>query len=332
MTRCSVEMLEDETAVVFPGQGVQRNGMGHDFYQGFALARHAFEEASEAAKLDLAALCFNDDARLGLTEFAQPAIVATEIAMFRVLEQEFGLRASAFGGHSLGEYAALVAAGALPLGRTVSVVRERGRLMQEAVEVGRGRMVAVVARALDLATIAQTIDDLQVDIANDNSEEQVVLSGITKDTHTAEQRLARVIDKVRTVELEVSAPFHSSLMKVIEPDFATVLNEQIRDHLDASRAARVTSNVSGEFHRPDADSVLELLLRQVSNTVHWRSNMTALAKRSSRIFEVGPGRPLRRFFKTQGVSVKAINSLRAADSVRSAGTPASEHPTKGGQR
>jgi len=284
--------------------------MGHDFCQRFAHSRLVFEEASEALGLDVAALCFDEDVRLSLTEFAQPAILTTEIAMLRGLAEAFGLEARRFGGHSLGEYTALVAAGVLPLADAVRIVRERGRLMQEAVPVGRGRMLAVIGRELDVAAVERAITGLAVTIANDNSPEQVVLSGLAADVGTAESRLASH-EALRLVPLEVSAPFHSPLMAGIEPVFAAVLDASAQGW-DAARAPAVTSNLTGGFHDADPAALRARLVRQISGTVRWRSNMAALADAATRIVEIGPGRPLRGFFKAVGVTIESITDLRSA--------------------
>jgi [acyl-carrier-protein] S-malonyltransferase/trans-AT polyketide synthase/acyltransferase/oxidoreductase domain-containing protein len=284
--------------------------MGQDFCQRFASSRAVFEEASEALGTDLGALCFDEDARLSLTEYAQPAILTTEIAMLRALGEAFGLEARRFGGHSLGEYTALVAAGAMPLAAAVRIVRERGRLMQEAVPVGRGRMLAVIGRELDLAAVERAIDGLAVTIANDNSPEQIVLSGLAEDVAVAESRLADGEGR-RLVALDVSAPFHSPHMAGIEPAFAAVL-EAASGGWDASRAPAVTSNLTGGFHDADPAALCGRLVRQISGTVRWRSNMAALADGSIRIVEVGPGRPLRGFFKAVGVTIESITDVRSA--------------------
>src|SRR5262245_8174854 len=183
-------MATPSTTIVFPGQGSQRPGMGRDFDERFAASRRAFDEASEVLAFDLRELCFEPDNRLALTEYAQPAILATEVAMLRGLAEAFGLSAERFGGHSLGEYTALVVAGVMPLGDAVRLVRHGGRLMQEAVPVGRGRMAAIIGSNIDPARIARAIGGLSVAVANDNSPEQVVLSGLTGDVQTAERRLA----------------------------------------------------------------------------------------------------------------------------------------------
>jgi [acyl-carrier-protein] S-malonyltransferase/trans-AT polyketide synthase/acyltransferase/oxidoreductase domain-containing protein len=309
-------MATPSTTIVFPGQGTQRAGMGRDFYDWSADARATYDEASHALGLDLCALCFGDDERLGLTEFAQPAILATEVAMHRAVAAELGLEASCFGGHSLGEYTALVVAGAMPLGDAVRLVHERGRLMQQAVAVGEGGMTAVIGETLDRDAIAAAIDGLQVGIANDNSGTQIVLSGLTSDLSIAQTRIATTLgeDRVRFVDLEVSAPFHSPLMAAIEPAFEDLLG-RTRAKLDASRATTVTSNFTGAFHEADDDALIERLVRQISGTVRWRSNMEALAARCARVIEIGPGRPLRAFFKTLGVEVQTITDVRSATRV-----------------
>lgn len=312
-------MAMPSTTIVFPGQGSQRSGMGRDFHEWSAAARATYAEASEALDLDLRSLCFGDDERLGLTEFAQPAILATEVAMQRALAAELGLDAACFGGHSLGEYSALVAAGALPLADAVRLVRERGRLMQQAVPVGRGGMTAVIGEGLERDALDGALDGLEVSVANDNASTQIVLSGLASDLPAAQQRIVAALGEgaVRFVDLEVSAPFHCPLMAGIEPAFEGLLADA-GTRLDAARAAAVTSNFSGGFHEPEAASVMQRLVRQISGTVRWRDNMQALAARSRRILEVGPGRPLRAFFKTLGVEVQAITDVRSATRVATA--------------
>ena len=307
-----MERRESSTAVVFPGQGSQRDGMGRDFHDAFATARDVFDEASEAVQLDLRGLCFGADPRLARTEYAQPAIVTTEIAMFRVLQAEFGLVGRCFGGHSLGEYAALVAAGALPLAATVRAVRERGRLMQEAVSVGEGKMIALIGAGLDLSRIGQTARAHQVTVANENSPEQIVLSGLSARVWAAAQEILSGQVGLRTVELDVSAPFHSPFMRAIEPAFGRVLGGELADALVAPLAAVVTANVTGGFHRPERESVLELLLHQVSHPVRWVQNMRALVGCAERVVEIGAQRPLRGFFRAIGVETVSISSVRAA--------------------
>jgi [acyl-carrier-protein] S-malonyltransferase/trans-AT polyketide synthase/acyltransferase/oxidoreductase domain-containing protein len=288
--------------------------MARDFHERFDAARRVFAEASEASGVDLAAVSFEPDERLALTEFAQPAILTSEIAMYRSIATELGWEAGYFGGHSLGEYTALVASGALPLANAVGIVRERGKLMQGAVPVGRGSMAAVCGADLDLVEVETRCAGLEVVVANDNSREQVVLSGTATDLARAEQRITASDFKGRIVPLDVSAPFHSPLLRAIEEPFGAVLERETNE-LKPELAARVTSNYTGAMHEPDAVLVRERLTRQISGRVRWRDNMACLAVAAETIVEIGPGRPLRGFFKTMAIDVPGVTSVRAAERV-----------------
>ena len=282
--------------------------MGKDFHERFAAAREVYAEASAAAGLDLEALCFGEDERLGLTEFTQPAILTAEIAMLRALEAEFGVAGELFAGHSLGEYTALVAAGVLPLADAVRLVRKRGALMQQAVPAGEGAMIAVIGEGLEIESFRERLAGLEVDAANHNSPSQIVASGRAADVAEAATRLET--DGRRCVALDVSAPFHSRMMKGIEPAFAAELASV---KLDASRAERVASNFSGGFHEASEVAIRDRLVRQISGTVRWVDDMKALAPRAASIVEIGPGRPLSGFFKELGVATTAIRTLRDAE-------------------
>jgi [acyl-carrier-protein] S-malonyltransferase/trans-AT polyketide synthase/acyltransferase/oxidoreductase domain-containing protein len=301
-------------AFVFPGQGSQRAGMARDFCDSFAASRAVFDEASEALGLDVAALCFNDDPRLDLTEFTQPAILTAEIAMLRAIEQEFGLSASVFGGHSLGEFTALCAAGAIPFPVAVRLVRRRGALMQAAVPPGEGAMVAVCGAGVAALAIAEAVDTDGIDVANENSPDQVVLSGpaAAMDRACARAReMANGID-LELVSLTVSAPFHSRRMRAIEADFRREL-DQAAPRFAPERASAVTSNFRGGFHTGEREDLLGALEHQIGGTVRWVANMKALMAAADRIIEVGPGRPLRGFFKSLGVEITSIVSCKTAE-------------------
>lgn len=300
-----------EIAVVFPGQGSQRAGMARDFHDQFPVARAVFAEASEALSLDLAALCFEEDPRLDLTEFTQPAIVTAEVAMLRALAGEYGLSPSHFGGHSLGEYTALCAAGALPLADAVRLVKKRGALMQQAVPVGQGAMSAVVASGVADAGLGALIADLGVDVANLNSLDQVVISGPAAGVEAAEKRIAEQVASVEVIRLNVSAPFHSRLMRGIEAEFRGEL-EAASPRFDASRAIAVTSNLRGGFHTGQVGDLIDALTGQISGTVDWVANMRALSAAAPRIVELGPNRPLKRFFSTLGVEIVSIMNVKQA--------------------
>jgi [acyl-carrier-protein] S-malonyltransferase len=302
---------------VFPGQGSQRQGMGKDFYDQISVCRQSYEEASDAVGLDIASICFNEDDRLNLTEYTQPCIVTTEVAMIRGLAERYGFQAGYFGGHSLGEFTALVAAGVIPFADAVQIVRMRGKLMQDAVPVGVGSMAAVISEDIDVAALKKMIEDLPVDIANINSANQVVISGDAAALPEVENRCKDLFAAPKTfrfVKLNVSAPFHSRFMKKIEQPFAETL-KSFSKSFDISTASRVTSNYAGFFHASSIDTVINNLVSQLSNSVLWRENMQVLAQRASRIYEIGPGRPLRDFFRTIDVTCDSITGLTAAEKI-----------------
>lgn len=310
-------MNQESAAVVFPGQGTQRNGMGKDFFETLAESRRTFEEASEALGWDVADLCFGDSDRLHLTEFAQPCILATEIAMFRGIRALYGFSPGYFGGHSLGEYTALVAADALPFSDALKTVHIRGRLMQQANPKGTGSMAAVIGQNLDAHLIRNSIQDLSIDVANINSAEQVVISGRSDAMEAAENRLRAAFGNdpgFRFVPLNVSAPFHSRFMACIRDAFRDALH-QIAERLNPEKARRVTSNVTGGFHGGRKDGLIEALTAQISQSVRWRENMQALTERAAVIYEIGPNRPLRNFFAGMGVTCRSVTSLSAANRV-----------------
>lgn len=305
--------------IVFPGQGSQRTGMAQDFFEASPVARDVFAEASTALNMDVARLCFEEDDRLNLTEFTQPAILTAEIAMWRTLESEFGLKGAAFGGHSLGEYTALVAAEVIPLAQAVHIVQERGRRMQEAVPAGVGTMAAIMQADLSVSRLEACLSGLQVDIANHNAHNQVVISGeataVEMATERYRDRPEGMSAKVRM--LSVSAPFHSRMMAPIEPGFASLLFDASQEwSVEPSRC--VTSNTSGRFHDGTREGLVDRLTRQISGTVRWVDNMVALCSLGpDRIIEVGPGRPLRGFFRGLGdglgnATLDAITNLSSA--------------------
>ena len=302
-------------AVVFPGQGSQRPGMGKDFYEQIPVCRQTFEEAADALGWDVSAMCFGEDERLNLTEYTQPCIVTTEICMLRGLAERYGFAPDYFGGHSLGEFTALVAAGVMSLTETLKIVQTRGKLMQEAVPIGVGGMAAIISEDIDIEMLTKIMDGLAAGVANINSANQVVISGELPAIDETEKRLTQNFPPEKTfrfIRLNVSAPFHSRLMKSIENRFADTL-EKFSNNLNAQNASKVTSNFTGGFHANDGSEVKKNLINQISNTVNWRKNMQALASKAEEIYEVGPGRPLREFFKTIGVTCQSITGLAAAE-------------------
>ncbi len=306
--------MKRTTAVVFPGQGSQRPGMAADFRRDFAAARESFVEASGALGFDVAELC-QDERRLSMTEFQQPAILVAEIAMYRTLAAEFGIRPDIFGGHSLGEYAALVAAGVLELSQAAPLVRERGRLMQEAAPAD-GAMAALIARPgnpLDEEAVTAAIEDLEVDIANINAPDQIVLSGLAEELDRAVAVLRNSGMRPRVKRLRVSAPFHSRFMRSAAAALTALLDEG-SGAWNCEHATKVTSNTSGGFHSGERAALVDALGRQLSSTVRWADNMAAIAgqDRAARVIEVGPGRPLGGFFKAVGQTVVSVKDTATA--------------------
>jgi [acyl-carrier-protein] S-malonyltransferase/trans-AT polyketide synthase/acyltransferase/oxidoreductase domain-containing protein len=301
-------------AAVFPGQGTQRVGMGKDFYDNIPASREVFEEASDALGWDMAKMCFEGDDRIDLTEYAQPCILATEIAMLRGLRERYGFAPDFFGGHSLGEYSALTAAGALPFTDALKIVHNRGKLMQVASPEGVGGMAAVIADTIDVEKIKESIADFPMDVANINSVDQVVISGQKAFMEVAEKNILGLFEKdesARFVPLNVSAPFHSRFMSDIKDAFKDILYD-VKNRIRPEKAATVTSNFSGKFHEEDCDKVIDNLVSQLSGTVQWRDNMKILSDKVTGIYEIGPNKPLRKFFSTIGVKCKSIVTLSNA--------------------
>jgi len=277
-------------ALLFPGQGAQAAGMGKALAQQFPVAAQVFAEADAALGFGLSQLCFEGpDDDLKLTTNAQPAIVATSIAILRVLEQGTGVRPAYVAGHSLGEYSALVAAGVLTLSDAVRVVRERGRLMQEAVPVGVGAMAALFNLSPeDVASVcAEAAQGEVVSPANLNGGGQIVIAGHASAVRRAVAG-AKARGAKRAVELAVSAPFHCALMQPAADGLAKVLESvTVR-----SPKARVITNVTADTN-VDPQRVKELLVQQVTAPVRWEESMRKLHDLGcTATVEVGPGKVL----------------------------------------
>lgn len=303
-------------AVVFPGQGAQKLGMGRDFCERYAESRAVFEQASAAAGYDLRTLCFEDATRLALTEFQQPAILAVEIAMLEALRAHHGWQPRLFGGHSLGEYTALVAAGVIELADAIRLVTLRGRLMQEAVPAGTGAMTAIVRADLDVDWLRAIAAPFGVDIGNHNALDQAALSGLAGDVAAAVEAIkaAPQQGRARAIPLRVSAPFHSRHMKVVEAPLGAALRAV--PVIVNERAVRVLSNTTGDFHTGSRLDLERRLVQQVSSTVRWVDDMRALVDRDCSVVEVGPGRPLRGFFASIGIEIHSVTSVATIEGAR----------------
>ena len=297
------------TAFVFPGQGSQSPGMGKELAENYAAARQVFEEADEALGFAISRLCFDGPAEdLQLTENTQPAILTVSVAAYRAM-REAGIGPPAFvAGHSLGEYSALVAAGALSLPDAVRTVRARGRYMQEAVPVGTGAMAAVIGGELgDIERICTAARNDQVcSIANFNSPNQAVIAGNTEAVDRAVELLSGVAKRV--IKLKVSAPFHCALMKPAQDKLALDL-ESLKF---SEPETPVVTNVDARATTA-SDELRDALVRQVSAPVRWVESMQLLIDHGAGTFiEVGPGKVLSGLMRQISRDVKMLNVEDAA--------------------
>jgi [acyl-carrier-protein] S-malonyltransferase len=277
------------TAFVFPGQGSQYVGMGKELCDNFSIARQVFEEADDTLRFSISGLCFfGPEERLKLTENTQPAILTTSIAALKVLQSEKGVTPDFAAGHSLGEYSALVAAGAFTFADAVRIVRLRGKFMQEAVPVGEGAMAAILG--MERERIEKLCEESSagevLSPANFNCPGQIVIAG-----HSA--AVQRVVERVKqegkkAVLLPVSAPFHSPLMKPAGDRLERELQEiSVKD-----LSVPVVTNVEAEPNR-SRERVKELLVAQVSSPVRWEESMRRMIDEGiEQVLEIGPGKVL----------------------------------------
>lgn len=296
-----------KTAVIFPGQGAQYVGMAKDFYDSFEDSKKVFDEADDVLDIELKKICFEENDDINKTEYTQPAMVAAEVAIYEHLKNA-GLKADVFAGLSLGEYSALVAAGAMTLADGIKTVRRRGILMQNEVPLGVGGMAAVIA--MDADKIAEICENTpgKVQIANYNCPGQIVISGEAEAVKAASAALAEAGAK-RVIPLNVSGPFHSQML--------VPAGEKLYDFLQgvdvAEGFAPYYCNADAE-EITDAAKVKELLKRQVYSSVRWQQTIeNMIADGVDTFIEVGPGKTLTGFMKKINREVKSINIATVDD-------------------
>ncbi len=297
-------------AFVFPGQGAQTIGMGKALAEAYPAARAVFDEVDEALGEKLSTLIWDGEQdALTLTQNAQPALMATSLAAMRALEAEgIGLDGVAFvAGHSLGEYSALAAAGAISIGDTARLLRVRGRAMQEAVPVGVGAMAALLGLGFAQASAAaeQAAQGQVCQAANDNDPSQVVVSGHREAVERACE-IAKTMGAKRALMLPVSAPFHCGLM---EPA-ARVMAEALEGvAITAPKVPLVANVVAREVSDPV--QIRDLLVRQVTGAVRWRESVIFMAEQGvNEFWEIGAGKALSGMIKrcVEGAATRAVGT------------------------
>ncbi len=279
-----------KTAFIFPGQGAQAAGMGKDFYEAYPKAAEIYDMASDLLKLDMKALCFEENDKLDLTEYTQAALVTTCLAMEKVLE-EAGVKPDITAGLSLGEYCAIHAAGGMSAADAIRTVRERGILMQDTVPAGEGGMAAVLG--MEAAAIEEGLRGIEgVWIANYNCPGQIVITGrkaaVEKASQVLKEKGAR-----RVLPLNVSGPFHSPMLEPAGEKLLETLNQVEFTPLQIPYVTNVTAE-------PVTDIRLtkELLKQQVSSSVRWQQSMEyMLANGVDTFVEIGPGKTLTGFLR-----------------------------------
>jgi len=294
-------------AILFPGQGSQYVGMGSDFYHKFDLVKKIFKNVDNSLGFSLSKLILNGPSEdLKLTENTQPAIMTIGVSIFHVLNKEFGFNlnsAKFFAGHSLGEYTALVCSDALTIENAAYLLQARGKFMQEAVPSGEGSMLAVLGMRLDEVEkeISMLSKENICEIANDNSNSQVVVSGKRKNIELFSASLKK--KKKKAIILPVSAPFHSSLMKTA----AEKMKDKINNTEFAIPKPNIISNVTAKAEN-DINKIKPLLVDQITSRVRWRESIEYMIKQGvTNFLEIGPGKVLSSLVKKIDTNSKISN-------------------------
>jgi len=297
-------------SVIFPGQGSQMVGMGKEFYDKFALVKNLFKEADDILNFSMSKLILEGPKEeLDLTINTQPAIFLISYSIYNVIKKEFNIdlsKAKYFAGHSLGEYSALSCAGYLNFSDTLKILRVRGDAMQNSVPTGQGGMVAVLGSTVDVIEkiLKKNEQNLNAQIANDNSEGQIVLSGKTDDLDNLTLILKE--NSIKNIKLPVSAPFHCNLMNKA----TNIMNDELNKLNFKEGENKLISNVTANEISNNTE-LKELLVKQIENRVRWRESVINMIRSGvAHFIEIGPGKVLSGLVKriNKEVKIDTINN------------------------
>jgi len=299
-------------ALLFPGQGSQIVGMGSEFYSNFQLVKNIFKTADEKLNFPLSKLILEGpEKELQLTKNTQPSILTVSYSIFKVMKEEFNYdfnKTKFFAGHSLGEYSALVCSESLNFEDALFLLHERGKAMQESVPIGKGSMIAVLGMKIkDIKDVLKSNDQEKgvCEIANDNADGQVILSGHKEKVENIQAYLKEL--KIKSIPLKVSAPFHCSLMSKA----AKIMEEKINKTIFKKPLFKIVNNVNA-MPEDDPEKIKKYLIEQISSTVRWRESIIKMSAEGVENFiEIGPGKALTGMVKRtqKNVNCFSINSI-----------------------
>ena len=297
-------------SIVFPGQGSQKIGMIKEFYEKYDLVKRLFKDADEILNVPITKIIFEGpEGKLNLTENTQPAIFLASYCIFEIMKREFGYdfkKFKYFAGHSLGEYSALACVGSISFEDTLKILQKRGKFMQEAVPNGEGAMLVVLGMASKELDKILEMNNTKYEcfIANDNSNLQVVVSGLKKDINLLSDDLNN--KKIKNLKLNVSAPFHCKYMKIASEKMTSYINDLKINELEKP----IISNVTAKETRSSKE-IKSLLISQIEKKVRWLESVEYMINNGVNNFvEIGPGKVLSGLIKriNKNVDVNSINS------------------------